>query len=186
MRALLTVLPIMTVLTSCVRHHYNNEGGVRVSNPKVFKYNKPRYTSRNKSPIDTNTIYVLDSSYDKYAFTKEQKKAPASYVRFFSSGQVLFFYDTTPYLKGLNNRNTGVQGYYIIRGDKIKIDMFEDLNGGQTGKYFGRILNDSSLMFYEQSPETYFGSFWALERDGRRSFWKKLAVQNMIHYTPDW
>lgn len=186
MRTLNIALIIATVSISCVRHHFNGDDGVRVSNPKVFKYNKPRYTSGNKSPIDTNAIYVLDSSYDKYSVLKEQKKTPATYARFFSTGQVLFFYDITPDLKRLNNRNTGVQGYYIIRGDKIKIDMFEDQNGGQTGKYFGRILNDSSLMFYEQSPETYFGSYWALERDGRRSFWKKVIVQNMIHYKPDW
>jgi len=186
MRTVIIILFFSTVWASCVHHYYNDDGGVRVANSKVFKYNKPRYTSRNKLPIDTNAIYVLDSSYNKYDVVMGKKKPPASYVRFFSTGQVQFFYDTTKALKQLNNRNIGVQGYYIIKGDKIKIDMFQEINGGQTGKYFGKVLPDNNLMFYEQRPETCFGSFSCLERDGRKSFWKKAIVPHMEHYKPDW
>lgn len=186
MRRAITIIFLLSLFTSCVRHYWNEDGGVRVANPKVFKYNKPRYTSRNKFPIDTNAVYVLDSSYNKYNEVKARKLPPETFVRFFSTGQVLFFYDTTAGLKQLNNPNIGVPGYFIIKGNRIKIDMFQDINGGQTGKLFGKIQNDGSLMFYEQSPATYFGLFIALERDGQKSFWKKEPAPNMKHYRPNW
>ena len=35
------------------------------------------------------------------------------------------------------NRNV-----FIAEGTKLKIDRFEDINGGQTGKYYGKIQPD--------------------------------------------
>ncbi|KYP14122.1 hypothetical protein [Flavihumibacter sp. CACIAM 22H1] len=186
MRLWILCLLIIIHLHACVAHSYTAEGGIRVQNSKVFKYNKERHRSRDKSPIDTEVIYRLDSSYDKYQAVKGIKNKPGAYMRFFSTGQVLFFYDTSQTIQVLNNRKTGRQGYYFIKGDRIKIDRFELINGGQTGKYYGRILDDGSLLFYEQRPGAVFGSFSALERDGRMSFWKKLTVPAMERYTPDW
>jgi hypothetical protein len=169
-----------------------------VDNPKVFQYNKPKYTLRDKGGIDTTAIYLIDSSFNHYtsfytgALNKVGKKRNDEFCRFFSGGQVVFIscdslpLDAIPSIELINNRKRGTQGYYYVDGDRIRIDMFQLLNGGQTGKYFGKIQKDGSIMFYEQRPETYYGSFRGLERDGQKSFWKKVKVDSLIHYKPDW
>lgn len=170
-------------LTSCVGYHYTNEGGIRVDNPKVFKYNKKRFRSLDKSLIDTNAVYVLSrhsSMWDSLWF-----------IRFFPTGQVLFVPcdSMQPALSLINNKNVGFQGYFIIQGTRIKIDMFQELNGGQTGKYFGRIEPDGNISFYESRPETSYSIYYLVKKMGNAngmSHWKKVPVDKMEHYVPDW
>lgn len=172
--------------TSCVSYYYTNDGGIRVKNSKVFKYNKPKYTRLDKSRIDLNAIYILDSVYSKWDNPKGRKKS-GSFIRFFKNGQVLISsFDSILTQKRTNNKKIGIPGYFIIKEDKIKIDMFQQINGGQTGKQFGRIIENGDLIFYSQRPETYFGSFSALEKDGRKSFWKKETKYKLIEYNPEW
>jgi hypothetical protein len=142
-RYLLAVL----FFTSCVKYYYTKEGGERVHNIKAFKYNRLKYTALSKLPIDTNAIYILDSVYAPWPgnYGNFQHK----FVRFFSTGQLLFIrYDSliTPEL--VNNKNAGTPGYFIIDGDKIKADKFEEINGGQTSEYYGRIQNNGNIIFY--------------------------------------
>lgn len=184
---------MISLLSACVSYHFTEEGSCRVDNPKVFKYNKPKYTLRDKGAIDTTAIYQIDSTYSPYPGSLNRGKSRKDqFCRFFSGGQVLFFSyeplpaDVMPPIELINNRKRGTQGYYYIDGDRIKIDMFQLLNGGQTGKYFGKIQKDGSIMFYEQRPETFYGSFRGLERDGRKSFWRKVKVDSLLHYKPDW
>jgi hypothetical protein len=173
-------------LTSCLNYHYTSEGGVRVENSKVFKYNKPKYTKLDKSKIDFNAIYILDSIYSKWDDTKGKKKY-SSFIRFFKNGQVLISsFDSILTENQINNKNIGIPGYFIIKKDRIKIDMFQGINGGQTGKKFGKVAENGNLMFYFQRPETSFGSFRALEKDGRKSFWKKETKYKLIEYEPEW
>lgn len=174
------------LFTSCVGFYRTNVGGTRVNNPKVFKYNKSTYTERSKGRIDTDCVYVLDSTYNKWNTPKGIKKS-GKFIRFFEGGQVIIaYFDDILTSELINNKDIGIQGYFVIKEDKIKIDMFQNINGGQTGKYFGRILKDGSLKFYEQRPETFYGSFSALEKDGRRSFWTKETALDIVYYTPEW
>lgn len=184
------LLCILLSFTSCVRFHYTSDGGVRVNNPKVFEYNKPKYTTREKSLIDTNAIYLLDSVYNKWDILPRRKIYHHEFARFFSTGQVLFVScDSMPHLELINNKNVGTPGYFILQDDKIKIDMFQNLNGGQTGKYYGRVISSGDLIFYEQRPETYYSSFYLLEQaegKARYSYWKKIKVANIENYKLDW
>ena len=177
------------MMTSCVGYYYTESGGVRVNNPKVFKYNKKRYTLHDKAGIDTNAIYLLDSTYNKWN-TPKWRCSNNAFVRFFSTGQVLFVYcDSKPTLDEINNPELGTPGYYIVKGTKVKVDMFQNLNGGQTGKYYGRIKENGDLIFFEQRPETYYSSFELLENaegDSRFSIWKKKKIENLKNYRPNW
>lgn len=176
----------MLLLISCVKYYKTPAGGIRVYNSKEFKYNKPKFTSRDKTGIDTDAIYLIDSMY-----TYEQKRRVQShFIRFFPTGQMLMVSCTgIPTASLVNNRDAGIQGYFIVKGDRIKIDMFQELNGGQTGLFYGKIMDNGDLMFYEQRPEIAlfpFNAFAALEKDGQKSFWKKVKVEGIEGYRPEW
>ncbi|KAA3440028.1 hypothetical protein [Rufibacter hautae] len=175
---------LMILISSCVSYHVTDEGGYRVDNPKVFKYNRPKYNGLDKGAIDTTAIYFLDSTNRKHP---EGWKKRDQFCRFFSGGQVVFISsEGMPDAKLINNAEKGTPGYYFIEGDRIRIDLFQDLNGGQTGKYFGKVQGNGDIMFYEQRPETYYGSFRGLERDGQKSFWKRIRVDHITPYKPNW
>jgi hypothetical protein len=177
---------ILTCLTSCRRvlHFSTDENGDRVKNPKRFTYNKPKYTTRDKGGIDTTAIYLLDSTQSQY---KEQWRKRNAFCRFFSGGQVVFILcENIPSSDLVNNKKSGTPGYYYIEDDKIRISLYENLNGGQIGGYFGRILPNGNIMFYEERPSLYYGSFGALHRQARRSFWEKIKVDGLKSYKPDW
>jgi hypothetical protein len=184
-----TPLIILLFFTSCLSKYYTNEGGVRVKNPKVFKYNRSRFIKMNKGLIDTSAIYLMDSSYNKYGSPVWQRSGK-TFARFFGSGEVLFIYcDSFPCPGNINNPNTGIPGYFIVKDTKIRIDMYQELNGGQTGKRFGRIRPNGDIIFYDQRPETYFSCFSCMEkaeRNTRFSIWKKVPVDTIKYYQPDW
>lgn len=186
-RLLIMILSIY--FTSCVSYQITSEGGIRVNNPKVFKYNKERYRKLNKDLIDTSAIYYKDSSFSKSSSPNWQSTYKV-FARFFNSGQVLFVNcDSFPNLSLINNPNVGTPGYFIIEGTKLKIDMFQNLNGGQIGRYYGRILPNGDIYFIEQRPETYFNSFSLLEKiDGKNWFtiWKKIKIDKIKNYKPSW
>jgi hypothetical protein len=187
MKTILTTLTIL--LTSCVSYHVTSDGGIRVNNPKVFKYNKPRFTKLDKGLIDTNAIYFKDSEFIKWNNPQWQIYA-RQFARFFNTGQVLFvFCDSFPNIEKINNPNVGVPGYFIVTGTKIKVDMFENIWGGHNAKYYGRIQPNGDIIFYEQRPETFYGSFSRLEKvDGHNRFsvWRKIKVDSLKSYKPNW
>jgi hypothetical protein len=171
-------------VSSCMKYHYTEEGGVRLNNTALFKYNRPRFVHMSKGLIDTNVVYQIDSTFNKWS-NPQWEVFNNQFIRFFGNGKVIFANCD----EDINNPGIGIPGYYIVKGTKVKIDMFQDLNGGQTGQYFGRIQADRNIVFYEQRPETYFGSFNWLERaEGKKRFskWKKVKYDNFKNYNPDW
>jgi hypothetical protein len=181
---------IFLFCTSCVAYYGTGEHSFRVKNPKTFKYNKDYYNKFRVGLIDTNCIYVFTYSYSDYNGRQEAEKGSnENFIRFFGGGQVLFFYNEKKEpAEIVNNRNEGIPGYFIAKGTKLKVDRFEIINGGQTGKVYGRILKNGDLLLFKQRPETYFGLFWLLEKaDGSSySVWKKTSIESLINYRPDW
>jgi hypothetical protein len=176
--------------TACLRYHQTSEGGIRVNHPKVFKYNKHRFTRLDKGLIDTNAVYFKDSSFGKYN-TPQWDISFKQSARFFNSGQVLFFHgERSANIDQLNNQNLGEQGYYIVKGTQLKIDRFEYDNGGQTNLYFGRIQPNGDIIFYEETPKVnLLPSFKKLENQQGKikySIWRKRKVDGLKHYRPDW
>jgi hypothetical protein len=185
-----TIFILLTCfLASCVNYHVTSDEGLRVNNPRVFKYNKPRFTKLDKGLIDTNAIYYKDSSYFKWNHTPWNTSSK-EFVRFFNTGQVLFVYSKGfPTIDRINNPNVGIPGYFIVNGTELKIDRLEIINGGQTAPYFGRIQPNGDIIFYEEGPKLYNGSFSKLEKyqkDVRYSIWRKKNVDGIKHYRPNW
>tara|TARA_B100000676_G_scaffold308818_1_gene370648 strand:+ start:2627 stop:3202 length:576 start_codon:yes stop_codon:yes gene_type:complete len=184
-------LAMITIMTSCVGYYFTDEGGVRANNPKVFKYNKQKHIVKDKTGIDTNAVYILHSIHGKWNRNSSiWGISQNSFLRFFNSGQVLFVTcDSVPTPNEINNPNLGTPGYFIVKGTKLKIDMLQLINGGQTGKCFGRINKNGDLIIFENNPETYYSSFFLLENlEGRRSFsvWKKTKTEDFKIYKPNW
>jgi hypothetical protein len=180
----------MLLFVSCgIKHYYTNEGGARVYESKVFEYRNVKNRFGKDSLIRTDIIYVRDSIFNKWNTPKWIKSEPG-FVRFFKNGQVLFIYPKdTINLEAVNNSELGTPGYFKLDGNKLKIDMFQNLNGGQTGKYFGRINEKGEIVFFEQRPETYYSSFrWLEKAEGSKRFsiWKPKEIEGIKEYLPTW
>lgn len=185
MKPLIILFILSIVLSSCVSYQTNKEGGIRVNNPHVFKYNKQRFILRQKELVDTSAIYLLDTIYNPYNI-RTYPSPKTMFARFFSGGQILFVScNGMPSLTQINNPNLGTQAYFILDKDILKTDRFEELNGGQTGKYFGRILPNGDIKFFEERPTLFFGSIKTIEK-GEYSIWKKIPISEIIHYKPGW
>ncbi|MEM9928504.1 MAG: hypothetical protein AAF840_01670, partial [Bacteroidota bacterium] len=126
MKAFQVISPLcFLLLSSCLAYQTTTEGGIRLENPKKFKYNKPKYTQATNALIDVNAIYVRDSSYRHWEEPKWQK-LPSSFLRFFAGGQVVRIWcDSLPTTTLANNPNIGIPGYFTTEGTKLKIDMFQ-------------------------------------------------------------
>jgi len=176
------------ILNSCVSYHLTKEGGYRVDDPHVFTYNKKKYQKFRSGLIDTSAIYVRVEKKSCFGIDSLQN-SPMYTLRFFAHGQVLFSYFTKDKVDLMNNPNIGIPGYFIIDGTKVKIDRFETINGGQTGKYFGRVMDNGDLLFFDQPPEMYYNSFFLLEKfepDSSKTIWRKIKPQELRHFVPDW
>lgn len=178
---------IIILYSSCLKYKVLEEGGIRLDNSNKFKYHSKKYLKENRVGVSTTSIYLLDSTFNKWNDIKIIK-SQHQFIRFFPDGQVLFISTNgMPDIETINNRNVGIPGYYIIDGDKIKIQMFQDLNGGQLGMNFGKIINNEQIIFYNQRPETYFfNKFKQLEKYGAKSFYSKRQIQGFEEYKPNW
>lgn len=189
----LTILSLLILsLSSCLSFYRTDSGGVRLSNSAKFEYNREMYSYRDFSMIDTNAYYMIDSMYDFRKTENPERKVNDQICRFFGGGQVLFFYgiDTLDFSL-LNDSGAGIPGYFTTDEKFLKIDMFQNINGGQTGKYFGYVRDNGDIVFYEQRPETYSHNhdmlvFRQLKDFGVRSIWKKYPSEGLINYKPNW
>jgi hypothetical protein len=190
MKKILIVIYVL-LQVSCVGFYTTSEGGFRVNKTKNFKYSKEKFTSMPKTLIDTNSIYVMDSVFNKWNENPMERKG-YRFVRFFSGGQALFIYnDGIPKLEKINNKNIGTPAYYILEGNKLKVNIFSNLNGGTTDFFYGKINNKGNLVIYEDTAvQIYFlgilKSYKMAENSGRISYWTKIKVENIENYKPNW
>lgn len=177
------------MLTACSVPYKTTRGGVRVSDPKVFKYNNPKYTAKNRVGIDTDAVYLKVSVSRSWNDPPEEEVC-CNFMRFFPLGQVIrVLSGTMPVAGDVNNKDAGTPGYFIVEGNKIKISIFEYTDGGSSiGYYFGRLQDNGDLIMYEQSSATNFNSFFLTEKfDGSYfSRWKKVNIEGFEPYTPEW
>ena len=79
-----------------------------------------------------------------------------------------------------------------IKDNKIRVNIFETINGGQTGFYFGEIQENGDLKFYEDSaialafPILVLKNYKSLENGGKESYWSKHKITGIENYKPDW
>ena len=178
--------------TSCIRHsliqyYGTGEGGIRLKKPKKFKYNREQFANINRLKIDTTSIYRIVEWYDGWrGGVLADSLRPQGTLRFFASGEVLFYEHNKPLDSLVNNSLSGTPGYYMIEGNKIKIHRFKRTNRGQLEKYFGILKNDGTIKFYEQSVIHCNGSYKCLEKQNMYSTWKKTDTFKLKYFKLNW
>lgn len=151
---------LIICLASCnIKYYMTPEKGYRVENSKDLSFHNHRLRGVEITKIDTSSIYVFDGLPNYYRC-----------ARFFSGGQVLVFYSKDfPDIKMINNQDLGDPGYFIIKKNKIKLNLFSNNYGGVNTFFKGKILDDGNLQF-----EDNFGCY------------TKYKFENIIYYKPSW
>jgi hypothetical protein len=189
MRAIFYLLALFA-LSSCVLTESfvsfttTKENGLRVKNPRKLKFYGKQFHLENTSLIDTNAVYVF-SNYELPG-AQPYEISNAAYCRFFPNGQVLFVScDTIPTAEIVNNRELGWQGYYKIKKNRLKIREFEIINGGQIGLRWGH-FKEGDILFYSNTPRTYFHSWKLMEKGDLKERWRKVKVDGINPIQLDW
>lgn len=172
------------MISSCVSFYRTEEGGLRVNNPSRLKFYGKQFRLTDTLQIDTNAIYVL-SNYE-LADAKPFEISKSVFCRFFPKGQVLFVScESIPTADTVNNPKLGWQGYYKIKNGRLKVREFELINGGQVGLKWGR-FDKGDILFYSNTPRTYFHSWKLMERNDLKQRWKKVKVDGLKPMQLDW
>ena len=187
MKTTITISLTLLILTSCQsRFIVNREGGVRPRKNNMFSYDKKHFTLKDNSLIDTNAIYVRSGAVITYG--SDTVKLPTVYYRFWSNGSVQEVWpDKKDYDSIVNNTEIGYNGYYYIKKGRLKMQMIEILNGGQIGLRYG-LFDNGDIWFYEQRPETYYGSWNMLKwlESKNKTKWVKTTVSSLKYVKPTW
>ena len=175
--------------TSCVGFHYteiNEANSIRPNNPNVFKFKKASFRNSDKSLVDFNSIYLIDSQNYQSKISPIQRQNN-NFFRFFAGGQVLHVYSKSmPQIERINNKNVGIPGYFFIRDNKIRIELLDENNGGQLSFQFGEILKNGDIMLYDINTRSSNKSFKKLEKRERKTYWKRNQIPEIIGYIPNW
>ena len=148
----------------------------------MFSYEKKVKKLEDLSLIDTTAIYIRKNGNGDTA------NLPLVYYRFWGDGRVQQVYPGKRDLAQIvNNPEIGAIGYYHIKKGRLKVQLIETLNGGQTGKRFG-LFSNGNIWFYQQRPETYYGSWTLLKwlEKKNKTEWVKTKIDNLIYVKPTW
>lgn len=189
MKKLTLIMPGLFFCASCFPQIRNTEsGGIRLIHKRDYRYSKPKYDNRERSKIDTAAVFerVLHLQQGDTIYPNLTPYAK-SFARFFGGGQVLFFDGQKASIeKQVNDSEAGIAGYFAVFGNRVKLEHWVNIFGDQTPAYYGIIVNDSTLKFYETYVPDCYGSFDCLERKNRYSIWKKRTIEGMKLYRPSW
>ncbi|PKP00970.1 MAG: hypothetical protein CVU11_16645 [Bacteroidetes bacterium HGW-Bacteroidetes-6] len=152
----------------------------------MFRYDKKLFILKDNSLIDTNAIYIRSGATINYG--SDTIELPTVYYRFWSNGRVQEVYPGNKDCNIIvNNTEIGYIGYYYIKRGRLKMQMIETLNGGQTGLRYG-LFDNGDIWFYEQRPETYYGSWNMLKwlESNNKTKWAKTTVDSLKYIKPTW
>ena len=186
-RPLHLMIFILMILIACQsRYVVNEQGGVRPGKDNMFRYDKKGFILKDNLFIDTNAIYVRHGATISYG--EDTVQLPTVYYRFWGNGRVQEVWPGNKEFNNIvNNTEIGYIGYYYIKNARLKMEMIEIVNGGQTGLRYG-LFDNGNIWFYEQSPETYYGS-WAMLKwfeSKSKTQWVKTTVDSLKYVKPTW
>lgn len=178
---------ILILFYSCqTKYVVNDQGGIRPKNKNMFRYNNKSFALQDNQLIDTNYIYLRKDAINNYG--SDSVKSPTVYYRFWGNGCVQEVWPDNQKLNSIvNNTEIGNIGYYYIKKGRLKIEIIETTNGGQAGHRYG-LFDNGDIWFYEQTPETYFGSWNMLKwlESKNKTRWVKTKVDSLGYIKPTW
>lgn len=181
------------LISNCSHYIVNKDGFIRPPENKNFSY-KNRFTNfKDSSVIDTTAIYYLADSYF-YKDSFEYKNGD-SYIRFYGDGRFkLQGLKNYPIPEEVNNPNYGIVGYYFLKDNVVKMQIYTDIDAGSIQLEFGYIDANKNLIVMHDNPRFDYAIGYN-EKKIRRliekspfspKVYKKIYLDGMKYVKPNW
>ena len=187
----------LAIITSCSHYTSNSLGYTRP--PKNYKFGYKNKTTKltTNTIIDTTAIYYLHNS--NYYRNSSEYKNRDEYIRFYNGGQ--FKIQGTkefPKPEDINNIEKGIIGYYILKGNLVKMQIYSDINAGSDQLEYGIINAAGNLIILNENPRSDIGFDlgigWnekGVKRKIEKSFfnpkeYEKTKISGMTYEKPNW
>lgn len=181
-------------LISCSHYVINDAGYTRPPKNYKFSYKKKSAKLISNKFIDTTVIYYLHNS-DYYRNSSEYKNSD-HYIRFYSDGKLkLQGTKEYPKVEDINNINKGLVGYYKLKNNVIKLQIYGDINGGSDQLEFGIIDDNGDLVLLNENPRSSLKIGYSeksiKKKIDKTSFlnpqrYKKIKFEGMTYEKPNW
>ena len=189
--------PLLFLITGCSHYIVNETGYVRPPKDYNFSYKKQAAKLTDNAIIDTNAIYYLHDS--NYYRNSDAYKNTDAYMRFYADGHFKTqAAKESPKLEDINNVEKGIVGYYILKGNLVKMQTYGDINAGSDQLEFGIIDENGDLVILNENPRSDIGFDlgigWTengVKRKIEKSFfnpkkYKKMSIDGMTYEKPAW
>ena len=184
---------VFGLFSSCSHYVVNNAGYIRPPKNKKFPYEKRFTELKDLSVIDTTAVYYLTDSYF-YKKSEEYKNGDA-YIRFYGDGHFkLQGLKEYPTVEEVNNPNNGIVGYYYLKNNVVKMQIYSDIDAGSFQLKFGYVDENKNLIAMHNNPNYDFAIGYN-EKKIRRlvekspfspKIYKKIFLENMKYIKPNW
>ncbi|MBC7746009.1 MAG: hypothetical protein H7096_13010 [Flavobacterium sp.] len=193
MKNLLLLTLSFIFLTSCSHYTVNKAGYIRPPKNYKFPYKKQLKALTDNETIDTTIIYSLKNS--NYYRDSEEYKNGDNYIRFYADGR--FKMQGTKEgikLEDVNDINKGIVGYYKLKSNVVKLQIYADINAGSDQLEFGMIDKEKNLIILNENPRTDFCIGYSekgIIRKIKKSYfnpkvYEKVRIAGMTYIRPDW
>ena len=143
------LLSLLILLTNCSHYVVNNEGYIRPPKNFQFSYQKKATTLTGTKLIDTTVVYYLSNS--NYYRDSDAYKNGDQYIRFYANGKFkMQGTNTYPKIEDVNNVNYGIVGYFKIKGNVIKLQLYSDIEAGSDQLEFEIIDENRDLVLLNE------------------------------------
>jgi hypothetical protein len=190
----------LVFLTSCSHYLVNNEGFTRPPKNYKFSYQKRSSKLNDTKVIDTTAIYYLTNS--NYYRDSNEYKNNDGYIRFYANGKFKIQGSKTfPKIEDVNNVNYGIVGYFKLKDNVIKLQIYTDLNAGSDQLEFGIIEENGDLILLNENPRSGLCTCLGYSKKAIRKkinevsifranlnpkIYKKIKIEGMIYNKPNW
>lgn len=156
MKKSVLILIIFCLTTSCSRYVVNNEGFTHPPENYKFGYSKRSSDVDVYQLIDTTSIYYM-AEQDLYKHKSDYMRN-GKYIRFYSNGRFkIQGVKDFPDIEAINNVDKGIVGYFFIRKNVLKLEIYSDINAGSSQLRFGLIEDNGDLNLLDENPRTFYG-----------------------------
>lgn len=191
---LIIAISTLAFFSGCSHYVLNDSGYPRPPKKYKFSYSKNESHLTDTTIIDTTAIYYLSNS--NYYRNSSNYKNTDHYIRFYSDGHYkLQAVKEYPKIEDINDIRKGNVGYYKLKGNVIKLQLYSDINAGSDQLQFGLIDENNNLVLLNENPRTDFCIGYSesgIKRKIRKAsffnplFYTKIRLNGMTYDRPDW
>ncbi|NUY81746.1 hypothetical protein HUK80_12630 [Flavobacterium sp. MAH-1] len=189
-------IAILSILAcaSCSHYVVNQAGYTRPPKHYDFPYRHRVKPLADLSLIDTTAIYYLHDA--NYYRNSDAYKVPDRYMRFYADGRVkVQGTKAFPRIEDVNDPEKGVVGYYYLKGDLLRIQLYSDINAGSDQLKFGKVDQNGDVILLHDNPRTTYCIGFGKKRTDylieKGSYFnplvfKKIKLEGMTYQKGNW